>query len=326
VIRLWDANPTVKKWRRVMAAMFSGYERDLGPLPGDTDVFGPRAQSWQKEYQRRTGQEPTGEVSREDLLALGISPVEDARAMPWLFTVHGTGMADPLGPGLPADTARDVLDKYRWQPIGNYPAQAFPMQQSIDLGYEELVLQIEAKLSRDNADFAMAGYSQGAVVVARVLKYEILAKTGRLHKYLHRLKKVVFWGNPMRQRGLAHFDHWKFDVAPEDTGGIMEDRLEGLEQYDFEVRDYAHEGDMYACLRDGQAGEWKIAIQRLIFSVSSFIGGENSLVAQFAELVAQPFTEVIAAAQAGVEAIWFFLNLEQHAYNRYPAVEFLRQI
>lgn len=323
-IRLGDRNPTVKKWRQVMAARFSGYARIHGPLPGDTDEYGPRAVAWQKEYQRRTRQPDNGVVSDADLVALGISPVSDAREMPWLFTVHGTGMADPAGPGLPADTARDVLGKYRWQPIGNYPAQAFPMQPSINLGYDELVLQIEQKLSRDNADFALAGYSQGAVVVARVLKYEIQSPTGRLHKYLHRLKKVVFWGNPMRQKGIAHFDHWKYEVAPANTGGIMEDRLEGLENASFEVRDYAHKGDMYASITDSQADEWKIAIQRLIFSVGSFIGSEDSLVSQMMELMAKPLSEVIAAATAGVQAIMFFINLEQHAYNRFPAVDFLR--
>ncbi|MGB0972701.1 MAG: hypothetical protein ACPGVG_17350 [Mycobacterium sp.] len=324
MIRLWDANPTVKLWRRVMAARFAGYARDLGPLPGDTDVFGPRAQSWQKEYQRRTGQATTGTVSDQDLIGLGISPVSDAREMPWLFTVHGTGMADPLGPGLPADTARDVLDKYRWQPIGNYPAQAFPMQGSIDLGYEELVLQIDLNLRGNSADFSMAGYSQGAVVVARVLKYEIQSPAGRLHKYLHRLKKVVFWGNPMRQKDIAHFDHWKYPVAGVGTHGIMADRLEGLESAPFEVRDYAHEGDMYSCITDSDADEWKVMIQRLIFSVTDFFGGEDSLVAQLMEWGERPFSETIAAASAGIDAIRFFTNLDQHNYNRFPAVEFLR--
>ena len=31
-------------------------------------------------------------------------------------------------------------------------------------------------------------------------------------------------------------------------------------------------------------------------------------------------------ATAGIEAIRFFVNLEQHAYNRFPAVDFLRAI
>lgn len=324
-IRVHDRGPHVRKWRQVMNARFGGlYTRLRGPLPTDTDEYGARAEAWQREYEKRTLQPVDGVVSDDDLRNLGISPGPASNTLPWLFTVHGTGMADPVGPGLPADVARDVLDKYRWQPIGNYPAQAFPMQPSIDLGYNELVLQIEQRLAGNNDNFAMCGYSQGAVVVARVLKYEIQSPTGRLHKYLPRLKKVVFFGNPMRQKDIAHFDHWKYEVAPSGTGGIMEDRLEGLENATFEVRDYAHKGDMYACLKDGETGEWKIAVQRLIFSVSSFFGGENSLVAQLMELFQKPLSETIAAASAGVEAIMFFMNLDQHNYNRFPAVEFLR--
>lgn len=324
-IRVGSSGPDVTKWQKTMLARFRSYAlaADGGPLRAD-GYYGNDDAAVQREYERRTRQPQDGVVSDDDLRELGISPGPRSNTLPWLFTVHGTGMADPLGPGLPADTARDVLDKYRWQPIGNYPAAAFPMQPSIDLGYNELVLQIERRLAGNNDSFAMAGYSQGAVVVARVLKYEILAPTGRLHKYLGRLKKVVFWGNPMRQKNLAHWDNWKYEVAPADTGGIMEDRLENLEDYDFEVRDYAHKGDMYACLKDGEAGEWKIAIQRLIFSVGSFFGGENSLVSQLLELFQRPLAETIAGAQAGVEAIMFFTNLDQHNYNRFPAVEFLR--
>lgn len=322
-MRLGDRNPTVRKWRQVMNAMFRPlYTRLHGPLP-DTDEFGPRAQSWQMEYERRTRQHVDGVVSDQDLIALGISPVPDAREMPWLFTVHGTGMADPLGPGIPADTARDVLNWYRWQPIGNYPAQAFPMQPSIDAGRAELIDQIEQKV-RDNDGIALAGYSQGAVVVGQVLKHDIMNPSGRLHHLLPNVRKTVFWGNPMRQQGIAHPDHWKYRVADPDTFGIMEDRLEGLESAGFEVRDYAHAGDMYAAIRDRDADEWKIAIQRMIFKATAFFGGENSLVAQLIEWWQRPFEETIAAAQAGVEAIRFFTNLDQHAYNRFPAVEFLR--
>lgn len=323
-IHLWDANPTVKHWRRVMNARFGPlYTRLHGELPEDTDVYGPRGQAWQREYERRTHQPDDGIVSDDDLRALGISPVPDARALPWFFTVHGTGMADPFGPGIPADTARDVLDKVRWQPIGDYPAAPFPMKPSIDLGRGSLVKQIKLRV-RGNDPIDLGGYSQGAVVAGQVLKHDIISPSGELHHLLPNVRKVVFWGNPMRQQGIAHFDHWKYPVAGPDTFGIMEDRLEGLEKYDFEVRDYAHEGDMYACVRDRDADEWKVMIQRLIFSATDFFGGENSLVSQLLEWGQEPFKETIAAASAGIDAIRFFMNLEQHAYNRFPAVDFLR--
>lgn len=324
-IKVGYSGPDVTKWQKTMVARFRSYAlaADGGPLKAD-GYYGHDDAAVQREYERRTGQPQDGIVSDNDLRMLGISPGERSNELPWLFTVHGTGMLDPMGPGLPADTARDVLTHYRWQPIGNYPAAMFPMQPSIDAGYNELVLQIERRLAGNDAGFALAGYSQGAVVTGRVLKYEIMSPSGRLHKYLPRLKKVVFWGNPMRQQGITHFDHWKYPVAEPDSFGIMEDRLEGLENAPFEVRDYAHKGDMYASIREREADEWKVMVQRLIFSARNFIGGEDSLVAQLSEWSRRPITETFAAATAGVEAISFFINLEQHAYNRYPAVDFLR--
>ena len=325
-LKVGSNGPTVTQWQRVMAERFAAYSKaaDGGPLRAD-GYYGDDDAAVQREYERRTRQPVDGTVTDDDLVALGISPVPDATTMPWLFTVHGTGMADPLGPGLPADTARGVLDKYRWQPIGNYPAVPFPMKPSIDDGRTELIAQLEQKV-RGSDPIALAGYSQGAVVVGQVLKHDIMNPAGRLNHLLPLVRKVVFWGKPMRQQGVAHFDHWRYPVAAPESFGIMTDRLEGLESAPFEVRDYAHAGDMYACIRNRDADEWKVMIQRLIFSVTDFFGGENSLVEQLLEWGQRPLSETIAAATAGIEAIRFFTNLDQHNYNRFPAVDFLRNL
>ncbi|QDP44597.1 lysin B [Mycobacterium phage NothingSpecial] len=321
-LRLGDRNETVRRWRTVMAARFAGYARVRGELPTNTDEYGPRAAAWQTEYELRTGQEPDGVVSDADLRALGIPVPKDTR--PWLFTVHGTGQPDPTGEGLPANAARLVLDLYKWQPIGNYPATAFPMWGSIMKGVDELVLQIEQKLTGNEDNFSMAGYSQGAMVVAYVLKHHILDPKGRLHKFLHRLRKVVFWGNPMRQKGIAHFDEWIHKIAPPESHGIYtEDLLENLEQYDFEVRDYAHRGDMYACNFDNDADEYKRAICKIVMRATDWISGPDSVVSQLKELALRPLPEMVATATAIIQAIKFGLSTE-HGYNIYPAVAFLR--
>lgn len=321
-LRLGDRNESVRRWRVVMAARFAGYARTRGPLPTDTDEFGPRARDWQLEYEIRTGQPQDGVVSDDDLRALGVPIPVDRR--PWLFTVHGTGQPDPVGEGLPANTAREVLDLYRWQPIGNYPAATFPMWNSIIQGVEELVKQMLEKLDAPDApDAALAGYSQGAVVVAYVLKHEVINPKGRLHKFLGRIKKVVFWGNPMRQQGIAAFDEWIHPLAAPDTHGILDDRLEGLENMPFEVRDYAHDDDMYAAIRDSQKDEYKIAIAKIVMLATGWYSGENSIFSQLKELGFNPFTEIPAMFGAIVDAIKFFTGTA-HGYNIYPAVAFLR--
>ncbi|ASZ75443.1 endolysin [Mycobacterium phage Kimona] len=241
----------------------------------------------------------------------------------WLFTVHGTGQPDPLGPGLPADTARQVLDLYKWQPIGNYPAAPFPMWKSIMQGVEELRVQL--RRVDDDDEVNLAGYSQGACVVAYVLKYDIMNPDGEFHHLLHLVRKVVFWGNPMRQQGIAHSDNWIHATAGPETHGILEDRLEGLENAPFEVRDYAHDEDMYAAVKDDDMHEYQIAIARIVMRATDWFVGENSIMHQLLELGQRPIWEGIAAAQAAIDALKF-AGSTAHGYNIQPAVEFLRQI
>lgn len=86
-LRLGDKNESVRQWRHVMNARFGGlYTRLWGPLPEDTNEFGPRAVSWQREYERRTNQLPDGEASDHDLNALGI-PIPAATKYP----IQGVG-------------------------------------------------------------------------------------------------------------------------------------------------------------------------------------------------------------------------------------------
>lgn len=322
-IKLGDKNALVRQWRVVMNKRFAGYARTRGDLPTDTDEFGPRARSWQQEYEIRTGQFPDGEVSDNDLRALGLStapPPPPAHGRPVLFTVHGTGMPDPLGPGLPADTARAVLDRCDWQPIGNYPAAAFPMWPSVQQGRRELNVQIDRYHGRK---IRLAGYSQGAVVVGQVLKHDIMNPQGRLHHRLADVEKVVFWGNPMRQQGIAHDDHWIHAVAKPDTHGILDDRLTGLENAPFEVRDYAHEEDMYASIRDDDMHEYQVAVCKIVMNATDFFVGPNSVVAQLTELAMRPVQEGIALAMTLIDAMRFFTGTA-HGYNIQPAIEFLR--
>lgn len=319
-LQLGSNGKVVSEWQRVMLARYRSYAKaaDGGPLKID-GYFGYDDQAVQAEYERRTGQPIDGVVSDGDLDYLKIA--RDSRDRGWLFTVHGTGMPDPLGPGLPADTARAVLDLYNWQPIGNYPASVWPMWPSIMKGAAELRLQIGSKPGR----ISLAGYSQGAVVVGQVLKHDIMDPKGSLHHRLKDVYKVVLWGDPMRQQGIAHFDEWIHPVAGPDTMGILEDRLEGLESAPFQVRDYAHEGDMYASIKADDMHEYQVAIGRLVMKATDFWGGENSLVHQLAELTQRPLTEGIAVARAIIDAMGFAADMTKHGYNIGPAIGFLRE-
>lgn len=310
-LKLGDRNETVRRWRAVMAARFAGYARTRGELPTDTDMFGPRAESWQLEYEQRTGQVKDGVVSDDDLIALGI-PLPPRK--PTLFTVHGTGVTMWDGP--PADTARAVLDKYAWQPIGNYPAAPFPMWPSIQAGCAEL----RAQINRLPGEFNIAGYSQGAIVASLVYKYDLLPTDGALHHRLGDLKKVVTWGNPMAEAGHSY----PGDRARVAGRGIMEDRLEGTP---FWWWDFRNKGDIYTDCPDDGVGENYTAICKIVMG-HRWWTGMDSILAQALEAVQRPYPEVVHMVRAVLGgALFFGSGTRPHVtYDIQPAVEYLRSV
>ena len=159
-LRITSQGELVLKWQRTMNARFSGYSREPDGTPLREDAyFGDSDANVQMEYQLRTGQSPTGRVGDGDLAALGL--VESEK--PVLFTVHGTFV--DMWFGYPADCGRALSDLYYWQPVW-YPAAAFPMGKSVVKGVAELVRLINEL--RPGRKFALAGYSQGAIVTALV--------------------------------------------------------------------------------------------------------------------------------------------------------------
>jgi hypothetical protein len=195
------------------------------------------------------------------------------------------------------------------------------MWPSILQGVDELVAQINGKPGR----FAMIGYSQGAVVVGQVLKHQIMNPKGGLHHRLTDLTKVVFYGNPMRQQGIANDDHY-LPIATVDTAGILEDRLEGLEHAPFQVADYAHSEDMYAACPFDDLGQDERAICKLIMW-NNVLGGPDSIVAQIVELLQVPIPRALGMIRAVIDAGTFFgSGTKAHGYNIDPAIAFLRAV
>lgn len=309
-----DVDPEIARFKAFLKRKFS-YAAALD----DNASYTRELASVVAQMQRAYGLADTGILDFATKVRSGfLKP--DPPAKPWLFTVHGTGQPDPFGPGLPADTARAVLDKYTWQPCGNYPATAFPMWPSVTAGAAELVSLISTRAGK----IALAGYSQGAIIVSLVLKHFIMDPNGSLHHRLADVTKVVCWGNPMRQKGFAHGDDWIWPTANADTGGIMAwDRLEGLESAPFQMKDFAHQGDMYAANADTDKDEYKRAICKIVMSVTDLFDGPDSLVSQLTELSERPVQEGLAMAGAIIDAGRFFTGTA-HGYNIAPAIDFLR--
>lgn len=174
-----------------------------------------------------------------------------------LFTVEGTGVADPFGPGFSGDIARGLMQVadglWGWQPIG-YQAAVFPMGPSVAGGVQELAYQI----SRYEGKIALSGYSQGAIVVDKVWRDLILNPNGALHHRLNDVVVILNFGDPLRCPGIANGNKYAGIPLPKTadgqvTGGIAgKDDLKPEETPDF-LLSFALDGDLYACCPVGQS-------------------------------------------------------------------------
>lgn len=265
----------VAAWQKLMLRRYRSYAKatDGSPLKVDS-YFGYDDADVQREYQRRTNQPVTGQVSDKDLQKIGV--------LPTLFSVHGTGQADPFGIGYPADIARRCLDLYYWQPVGNYPATAVPMNHSCDQGEAEKVrLLTDPEICP--GDWADVDYSQGSIIGGRVRNR---ARNGDLKPFYSRFLGNVSIGNPKRPE-----DSYAGNINP---GGM------GLDP-DLETAvepgtcNLAARGDLYTTRPRGQVGESEMAIFNAIFEKFT---GPDTLTEEFWELITNPAREIPAIAQA----------------------------
>lgn len=278
------------------------------------------------EMQNRYGLPASGVMNWATQAKCGFWKQPEQNRLPIGMSVHGTGQPDPLGPGLPADLMRYLAlqGKCRWQPIGNYPATPFPMWPSIMQGVSELALQVE-RFPLD--DIWLAGYSQGAIAVCYYWKHFVQNPDGPHHHRYHdpanpkqgTIKKIVAFGNPMREPGVAHWDKTQ-KPARSNTGGILEDRMVNTPTY---MRDFAHKSDMYCDCEFDDRGEFKRAICKIVMGNEVFTG-TDSLLAQVLELGMRPVPETISMFQAITDAGMFFAGgTKEHMYDIREAIDFL---
>lgn len=284
-LKLGSSGLLVRGWQRQMQKRFPSYTLGLDGNPLKIDsYFGYDEQAIQREYQRRTGQPQSGVVSHDDLRKLGV--------LPTLFSVHGTGQPDPFGIGMPADAARRCEDLYHWQPVGDYPATAVPMNKSADAGERELFRLITDR-NITPGPFAMFDYSQGSICGGRIRNR---LRDGDLRDRYRDFMGSASWGNPMRPSG--HY------AGNQDPGGHgIDPTLErGAEAYCLNL---AQKGDLYTTCPDGDVGEMERAIFNMVFSRFT---GKDSIIEQIGELLSNPTKEGFAAIRAIINGGMFVLR------------------
>lgn len=274
-LQLGSSGDLTGAWQWTMLTRFSGYAKAADGRPLNPDrYFGYDDQAVQRQYEFNTNQPQDGVVSDWDLRALGLRPT--------ILSVHGTGQADPFGIGYPADIARRLEDLCYWNPVGNYPAIAVPMDESAAAGERELVRLINDR-NITPGPFLISDYSQGSICGGRVRNR---LRTGDLkHRYKDFLGSVSI-GNPMRPAGSY--------AGNKDPGGHgIDPTLEtAAEPYCLNL---AAKGDIYTTCPDGNTGEMMRAIFNAVFRRWT---GKDSVPEQLGEMVTNPVPEVAAAGAA----------------------------
>lgn len=274
--------------------------------------------------QLKAGRYTPGIVNFETKVVCGFIARPQVDVRPMLFTVCGTGVPWWIGPD--ADTARAVEDRYKWQPIG-YPAQPVPMGPSIQAGKNELYVQMNTHKDRVILyGCALAGYSQGAIVVSETWEQDIKPEGGRLHWAYPYVKKTVTWGNPSREKGKVWPDAAAMP-SPPNHHGVTGNLMTATPGW---WRNYAHSGDLYTDVPDDESGENRTAIWQLIRD-GDIMRGPDSLLRQFMELGgfvqdASQIAEVTGMFKAMIDALSFFgQQTGPHInYSTREAIDYLR--
>lgn len=236
-----------------------------------------------------------------------------------LLTVQGTGQPDPMGPGYPADLARQLItdhpELFAWQPVGVYPAMAFPMKKSYTVGVTELVRLLTQVWQRCN--FILIGYSQGAIVTSMVLQRMM---TGDLQACLPFMIAGVTWGNPCRE--LGHTLPGGIDNGGQ--GIVTPTNLNTPELWwdfaDDKAMVNSPGDDMYT--KSGKGGtDLSEADERAVWDIVN-TGNPLSLAGAIASLLIHPsFTGSYGAAKAALQSLDFFVAEGITPHTSYSIVQ-----
>lgn len=222
-----------------------------------------------------------------------------------LYTVAGTAATWDVG--YPADLGRAVNPNvWTWQGV-SYPANAFPMQPSIDAGDTEFARLLQ--LQPPTRTWGCIGYSQGAIVTSNILD-RIRNPSDALSAYLPSFIGGVTFGNPRREAGHTipnGIDPGGHGIV---TPNLVDTPASWWDFADGKAMVNSPGNDLYCTCgagEDAQAVADQEAIWELVDSVSlTSLIGSTSLFAELLGLLKSPLPGGIAAIEAIFGALDFF--------------------
>jgi len=142
-----------------------------------------------------------------------------------LLCWQGTGSdmwnTTPPQPASVASVVAQALPNiFYFQPIGNWPAQLYPMGPSVDEGYNEGV-RLATKVHPNNLLFPF-GYSQGAICASHFLRNFIIP-----NNLQNRVAGGITFGNPCRSPGIANGNAWADWPMPGNIDGFVTGGISG---------------------------------------------------------------------------------------------------
>lgn len=256
-----------------------------------------------------------------------------------LFTVNGSAVPDPFGPGFSSDVARRLIDVedglWAWQPIG-YPAAIYPMGPSVQAGRDELCTQIE----RYPGKIVLSGFSQGALVVDIVWRDDILDHGGILHHRKDDVVAIINYGDPMRCPGIANGNKLAGRRLPKKVNGYTTGGIAGPEDLTPEqtpdyLFSFANDGDLYACCPTGE-DPWEHEVhvghnERMIFDIvmKTTAGSVMAIAKEVFEIIDKPVLEIVPLVQSILNGMNFFahgMDAPHWKYDVAPAVRYLVEL
>lgn len=144
----------------------------------------------------------------------------------------GSGMWNTAWPQPAAVAAALDPNRFFWQPLGNYPASLTgpEMDQSANDGVDETVRLVNEVYPPGNPignTIVLLGYSQGAMVISRFMRNEVINPNGRCHARRADIICVATWGNPQRLPGFASGNEFAGWPMPADRDGAITGGISG---------------------------------------------------------------------------------------------------
>jgi hypothetical protein len=243
---------------------------------------------------------------------------------PVIFTVEGHLSDMFVGPCAFTAQALEQQGVCFWQPCG-YDNVSLPFKNQT--GVDELSRLINSTVLPNGRPFppgtpwGLMGFSQGGIVVSRVLLEQLRPENGKLHWRYKDLKRAVAFGNPYREKNAIA--PWVPDPPKKDTHGISDVRITDTPPFWME---HSRKGDLYAEITDDEVGLNCTAIYKIV-SESSWTGGPSGMLTRVIDLLGNPFDGFIDIAWAIIRGIMFAANMGPHGtYDLGPCVEWMRGV